>query len=230
MTKPVKARPKRTYSSVVRQEQAAQTRTRILEAAAELFAAEGYPRTTIRAIAVAAEVAPDTVYATFGSKARVLTALIDLRLAPAADVENVMDRPEARAVRDEPDQRAQLHRFALDMATLSTRVRPVYEIMRSAATVEPEMAGVFAEMEGHRLANMRRVAEWIAARGPLRVTIDEAAETIWVLASPDTARALCDIRGWAEADYAAWLEHLLARSLLPDADRPPYGDAPRRSG
>jgi AcrR family transcriptional regulator len=218
MSKPVKRSPKRAYSSVVRQEQALQTRTRILEAAGELFASQGYARTTIRAIATAADVAPDTVYATFRSKARVLTALIDLRLAPASGVGNVMDRPEAQAVRDEVDQRAQLHRFATDIAAVSTRVRPVYEIMRGAAVVEPEMAAVFAEMEDYRLANMRRVAEWIAARGPLRVTIDEAAETIWVLAGPDTARALCDVRGWGEAEYAAWLEHLLVRGLLADGD------------
>jgi AcrR family transcriptional regulator len=217
MTEPVKARATRSYSSVVRQEQAAQTRTRILEAAGELFAAHGYPRTTIRGIAEAADVAPDTVYATFGSKARVLTALIDLRLAPAPGVDNVTDRPEAQAVRDEVDPRVQLHLFALDMAAVSARVRPAYEIMRSAATVEPEMSTVFAEMEGHRFANMRRVAEWIAARGPLRVTIDQAAETIAVLAGPDTARALCDGRGWSDADYAAWLEDMLVRCLLPDA-------------
>ncbi len=216
MAKPVKKVEKRPYSSVVRQEQAAQTRTRIVEAAGELFAARGYPRTTIRDIAVAADVAVDTVYATFGSKARVLTALIDLRLSPVAGVDNVMDRPEAQAVRDELDQRAQLHRFALDMAAVSSRVRPTFEIMRSASVVEPEMARVFAEMDGYRLTNMRRVAEWIAARGPLRMGIDQAAETIWVLASPDTARVLCDGRGWSEADYAAWLEYVLVRTLLPD--------------
>src|SRR6476620_11598448 len=106
MAKPVKKQVKkqvnkqvnkRSYSSAVRQEQAVQTRTRILDAAGDLFAANGYARTTVRAIADAANVAVDTVYAVFGTKARVLTALIDLRLAPAAGVANVMDRPEAQA-------------------------------------------------------------------------------------------------------------------------------------
>ncbi len=84
MTQPVKKPPvkKRSYSSVVRQESAAQTRVRILEAAGDLFVVNGYARTTIREIADRANVAADTVYAVFGSKARVLTALIDLRLAP----------------------------------------------------------------------------------------------------------------------------------------------------
>jgi AcrR family transcriptional regulator len=213
MTKPVK---RRSYSSVVRQEQAAQTRARIVEAAAALFASSGYARTTIREIAEAANVATDTVYATFGNKARVLTALIDSRLAPADGVDNVTDRPEAQAVRDEPDQRRQIHLFARDIAAISNRVRPVYEILRTASAVEPDMAKVFAEMDAYRFSNMERAAGWIAERGPMRVEVGRAAEAIWALASPDVARMLCEGRGWTEAQYADWLEDALIRVLLPD--------------
>src|SRR6185295_2951754 len=144
--RPVK---RRAYSSTVRREQAAQTRSRILDAASELFESNGYARTTIVAIAQRAEVAADTVYAIFGSKARILTALIDVRLAPAAGVANVMDRPQAHAVRDEVDQRRQIAAFARDMAGVSARVRPVYEILRTASAVEPEMAAIHAEMDSY---------------------------------------------------------------------------------
>jgi AcrR family transcriptional regulator len=218
MTKPVKGKlaKKRAYSSPVRAEQAARTRARILDAAGELFEANGYGRTSIRAIAEAAGVAVDTVYAVFANKARVLTALIDQRLAPPEGAANVMDRPETRAVRDEPDQRRQLHLFATDMATVSARVRPIYEIMRTASAGEPEMAAVFAEMEKYRLSNMRQAAEWVAARGPLRMTVDAAADTIFALASPDVARMLCDGLGWDRNRHAEWLEDTMIRSLLPD--------------
>src|ERR1700716_3556721 len=103
MMGPVK---KRSYTSIVRKEQAALTRSLIVDAAVDLFTSQGYARTTVRAIAERAGVAPDTVYASFGSKVRVLTAVIDSRLAPSG-VDNVMDRPEAVAVRDDPDQRSQ---------------------------------------------------------------------------------------------------------------------------
>jgi len=212
MAKPVK---KRAYSSPVRQEQAARTRERIVEAASELFVSQGYAQTTIRQIAGAATVSPDTVYAVFGTKARVLTALIDQRLAPADEVDNVLERPEAQSVRDEPDQRRQLHLFARDMASVSARVRPVYEILRTASAVEPEMAAIRAEMDAYRLRNMRQAADWIAAHGPLRVDIDRAGEIIWALASPDVARMLCDGRDWTQAEYAEWLEDALIRLLLP---------------
>ena len=216
MTKPVK---KRAYSSPVRQEQAARTRARIVEAAGDLFVSQGYARTTIRQIAEAANVSPDTVYAVFGTKARVLTALIDQRLAPAAGVDNVLERPEAHAVRDEPDQRRQLHFFARDMAAVSARVRPVYEILRTASAVEPEMAAIRAEMDDYRLRNMRQAADWVAAHGPLRVDIDRASEIIWALASPDVSRMLCDGRDWTQDEYAEWLEDALIRLLLPADDR-----------
>ena len=210
MSEPVKKRP---YKSVVRQDQVARTRSLIVDAAAHLFTSLGYARTTVRAIAEHAGVAPDTVYATFGTKVRILTALIDARLSPPG-LANVMDRPEALAVRDEPDQRQQLRRFARDIAAISTRVRPIYEVLRTAAAVEPEVGDVFAEMEQHRLANMRRMATWLAARGPLRVSKDRAGEITWALASPDVARMLCDVRGWSEAEHAEWLEATLAAVLL----------------
>jgi AcrR family transcriptional regulator len=211
--KPVKKRP---YSSPVRQEQAAQTRARILDAAGRLFESGGYARTTIVAIAEQADVASDTVYAIFGSKSRVLTALVDQRLAPAGDVRNVLDRPQAQAVRDEPDQRLQLQAFARDMAAVSARVRPIYEILRTASAVEPEMAAIHAEMDAYRLRNMRQATDWIAAHGALRVDAERAAEIIWVLASPDVARMFCETRGWTADRYAEWLADTLIRTLLPD--------------
>jgi AcrR family transcriptional regulator len=212
MADPVNPRP---YRSNVRREQAAQTRARIVAAAGELFPDHGYPRTTVKQIAARAGVAPDTVYATFGSKIRVLTALIDARLAPRGDA-SVTDRPEAQAVKEAPTQREQLHGFARDIASISAGVRPVYEMLRTAASVEPDVAPVLAEMDGHRFENMHRVATWLADRGPLRVDLERAAETIFALASPDVARMLCDGRGWSDDQYADWLEDALVRALLPD--------------
>jgi AcrR family transcriptional regulator len=213
MPEPVK---KRAYRSPVRQEQAALTRARILEAAGDLFVSRGYGRTTIRQIAEQAGVSGDTVYAVFGTKARVLTALIDRRLAPAPGTDSVLERPEAEAVRTEPDQRRQIHLFARDMAAVSERVRPVFEILRTAAAVDPAMGSVHAEMDSYRLRNMSQAAQWIAAHGPLRVDETRAGEIIWALASPDVGRMLCDGRGWTTEQYATWLEDALVRLLLPD--------------
>jgi AcrR family transcriptional regulator len=201
---------------VVRDEQAARTRTRILDAAAELFLERGYARTTIKDIADAAGVARDTVHAVYGSKARVLTALIDLRLVPDGAVTNVRQRPDAQAIRDETDQRKQIELFASFIAGISTQLRPVFEILRTASAVEPEMASVFEEMDRFRMDNVQAYAKWIAARGPLRVSTKKAGEIIWTLASPDVGRMLCDELGWTQTQHARWLADTLTRSLLPD--------------
>ena len=228
MVKPVK---RRAYDSPVRQEQAAQTRARITDAAGELFLAQGYARTTVRQIADAAGVAVDTVYATFGAKPRVLTALIDARLSSGSGAANVMDRPEALAVRDEPDQRRQVRLLARYLARVVTEVAPAFEMMRTAASTEPAMADVYAEMQGYRLENMRRAIDWIAARGPLRLSPARGAETLWAIASPDTARQLLDDRGWSTKRYGDWLTEVLTRLLLDEraeASAAPTASSPGR--
>jgi len=206
----------RKYSSAVRDEQAARTRARVLDAAAALFLDRGYARTTVQDVADGAGVARDTVHAIFGGKARVLTALIDQRLVPDDSVANITETPAAQAIRDETDQRKQIALFAQWITGISTQLRPVFEILRTASAVEPEMADVLTEMDRFRMQNMQVYAKWFAARGPLRVSTRRAGEIVWALASPDVARMLCDELGWTQAQHARWLADMLTRALVPD--------------
>jgi AcrR family transcriptional regulator len=210
MTEPVKRR----YHSPARQAQAARTRAQILDAADRLFRSQGFGRATVREIAEAADVVPETVYAVFGTKARLLAALIDLRLAPDGQT-SILVRPEAVALSAERDQRRLLRGFARDYAAISERVRPISEVLRTAKAADPEMAAVRDEIEGHRHRYMHTIASWLAARGPLLVDVDRAADIIFTLASPDVGRMLCDDRGWSTGDYADWLDRTLAAALLP---------------
>ena len=211
MPKPVKSR---NYESPVRREQAARTRQRILDAAEDLFVRHGYGATSIRAIADAAQVAPDTVYSTFGSKARLLTALIDIRLAPGGET-SILERSEVLALREERDPRAFLRRFARDYAAMSGRVRPVSEVLRTAKAVESEMAAVRDEIERYRFEYMRTIVGWLGKLTKLRLPKERAAQVVWALASPDVERMLCEVQGWTTERYARWLEDTLAATLLP---------------
>ena len=65
----------RTYVSELRQEQAAATRDRVIQAAAELFAEKGYAGTTMQAIARRARVSTETVQ-NHGPKVQLLRAAI----------------------------------------------------------------------------------------------------------------------------------------------------------
>src|SRR5919204_4921386 len=105
MPQPVK-RPRR-YDATRRREQGAEsrraTRAAILDAAARLFAEQGYVATTIAAIAREAGVAPQTVYAAFGNKREILTALMRSRVAGDEEGTPMQDRQWIRAAREHDD-------------------------------------------------------------------------------------------------------------------------------
>jgi AcrR family transcriptional regulator len=70
--------PRRTYDNSRRQAAAEARQRRIVEAATTLFVEQGFAATSIDQIAAAADVSPQTVYATYGSKAAVLSQAIDV--------------------------------------------------------------------------------------------------------------------------------------------------------
>src|SRR4249919_346628 len=98
----------RRYDSPRRREQAAATRREILEAAQRLFERQGYPATTMAAIATEAGVALKTVYVAFETKSGLLRALWHLLLRGDEDNVAVQDRGWYREVIEEPDPEQQL--------------------------------------------------------------------------------------------------------------------------
>jgi AcrR family transcriptional regulator len=201
---------------VLRQQQASDTRSRILDAAQRLFTERGYGATSIESIASEAGVATDTVYASFRTKAGVLHKLLDVRVGGDDAPVPLLDRKGPQGVRAEPTQRRQVAGFAADVAQILERARPVDDIMRGAAAVDPEIAALRARMQGLRYDNVRQFVSWLAAKGPFRGGIgeEEATAIIWTLASPEVHGLLRDGRGWPLERYVAWLGDTLARTLL----------------
>ena len=207
----------RRYDSSLRKEQARQTRSRMLDAAERLFVDRGYAASTIEAIASGAGVAVDTVYATFGSKRGLLSALMDVRVGGDDQPVELLERAGPQAVRREPNQKRQIARFAEDVSAISERARPVDDIIRGAAAVDAEIAAYRSRLQETRYQNMRRFVSWVAANGPLRsgITEDDAATIVWSLTSPEMHWLLRVERGWTLERYAEWLAQTLTRSLLP---------------
>jgi AcrR family transcriptional regulator len=208
---------RRPYRSRLRAEQAAQTRLRILEASGDLFAERGYGATTIDAVAARAGVAVDTVYAIFGTKKGMLSALIDLRVTGSSEGSDVLAGEGPRAVGKVLNQRQMLAGFAADIVPRIERVRPIDDVMQSAGAIDPEIAELRARMQENRLTKLRTFVEWLAANGPLRrdIDVDEAATIAWTLTSPEVNRLLRDVRGWSSPHYQDWLSATLVRVLLP---------------
>jgi AcrR family transcriptional regulator len=215
MSEEVKKR--RNYRSPRRAEQARETRRRILLAAHGLFVEHGYASTTIATIAKRAGVAPETVYAAFGSKPALLQELIGVAVRGDDDPQPLLERSGPKAVREAPDQRAQLRLFAADITTILERVGPLFEVLAGAAGAEPDIAALHRNAVKARVRNLRVMVEWLAAKGPLRdgLTLETAAETVNAITSPQVYGLLTRERGWSRRRFVAWLAETLEAVLLP---------------
>ena len=210
----------RAYRSPARAEAARANRRLVLQAAYQLFSEQGYPRTTVAEIAAAAKVSVETVYKSFGSKRGLLKELADVTVAGDDEQVALLERADPLALRDEPDQRRQVAMFAAGMAVQMERVRPFDDILRTAAVVDTEVAALRDDLQlRQRRAAMTMIAGWLAARGPLRQSVEETAAVIWTLTSPEVHRMLRVDWQWSPEQYEAWLRTTLGASLLP-------GDAP----
>ena len=208
---------KRPYNSTRRQAQAQETQRQILEAAQKLFLDRGYSGASIAAIAEAAGVAQETVFAIFGNKRTILARLIDNAVGGDEQPIPLLERPGPQSVLHEADPVRQLHRFAQDISQILERVAPLFEVMRLTAKTEPEIAGLLKNILQQRMRNMETFTASLAAHGPLRSGLDErqAAESVWAITSPELFNLLRSDRAWSRERYVAWLGDTLTRLLLP---------------
>lgn len=210
-------KPRRPYASALRTEQARQTRARMLDAAQRVFGDKGYASSTIEAIASEAGVAVDTVYAGFGSKRGLLSALMDVRVGGDDEPIDLLDRSGPQGVRLEPNQKRQLDAFAKDITPVIERARPVDDIMRGAAAVDSEIAALRGRIQEQRFQNMLKFVSWVTANGRLRGGMSEeaAAAIVWSVTSPEMHRLLRVDRAWTVERYTEWLADTLTLTLLP---------------
>lgn len=212
MAKPVK----RPYDSSQRQAQARITRARIRAAAAELFVERGYAATSIAAIAEAAEVSAPTVYATFGSKALLLSEAVDVALAGDDEPIALADRSETDATTHAPTAEEAAALFARFGAQLMGRAGLLLRAAEAAADQDPELRPRWLAGHRGRLQDMTGVAHGFAAAGFLRdgLTVDDAAELLWVYGDPAVYCSFRLIRGFTDEQYETWLRRTIATTLF----------------
>src|SRR5579872_6659259 len=94
---------RRRYDSPRRREQAAATRQAVVAAARQLFERDGYPATSIAAVAKAATVTPRTIYLGFETKAGLLRAVWNSALRGDINSPPVAEHRWFQQVLEEPD-------------------------------------------------------------------------------------------------------------------------------
>ncbi len=214
-----RVKPKRSYESPRRREQAAATRLEILEAAQRLFERDGYAATTMAAVAVEARVALKTVYIAFETKSGLLRALWNLRLRGGQDEIPVAEQQWYRAVLDEPDPERQLRMNAHNSAHGKVRIGGLLEVIRSAAPTAPDIGALWHRIQTEYHANQGAIVQSINDKGALNPALDVARATdiLWTLNHPNTWQLLAGQRGWSAEQYEQWtgdraVEQLLRRS------------------
>jgi AcrR family transcriptional regulator len=215
MTQPVKPRP---YHAPHRRAAAQATRRAILDAAARLFVERGYSPTTMAAIAEAASVALDTLYAAVGPKPVLFRLLVETAISGTEEPVPALEREYVHAIYAERDPRRKLELYAQAVRRTQERLAPLFRVLQQAAPMHPELMALWEKIAQRRARNMRMLATDLAETGRLRpgVTIDEAADAIWAMNSSEFYVLLVHERGWAPERYERWLGDAWTRLLLQD--------------
>lgn len=208
---------KRNYEMTNRARQAAETRRRIVEAAARLFLDHGYAATSIHAIAAEAGVAVQTVYASLTNKRQILEAVIQARVRGPDEEVAVTAAPAWREMEAEADPRQKLALFVRIHREICEREAELFAVLQTAAAVDPEVAPLLSDKERFRYQDQARVVRSLRRQGLLRAGLSarKGSDSVWALASEHVYLALVKERGWSGEQYEVWLTGQLAAALLP---------------
>jgi len=201
------AKRPRKYHSPVREQQAGQTRERILEAARRVILQRGFAEATIEAIAGESGVAAPTVYAVFGSKRGILQGLMERAAFSSGYVDLVREAMES----DDPATRL---RYAAKIARrIYDSLRTESEVLRGATAVAPDFV---REKERLRYERQAALIKFLEEKAVLKAGLSAAAarDILWTLTSYDIHRRLVVERKWNADRYEQWLGDALVLTLM----------------
>jgi AcrR family transcriptional regulator len=189
------------------------TRRRIVDAAAELFVADGYGSTTLEQIAARAGVAVQTVYFHFGNKRTVLKEAVDVAAVGDDEPAALLERPWLEALRAEHDPRRVIALWVANSVPIYVRIGPIMRVVRDAAVTDPEMAAQWTINEEQRTTAFRAMAVMLAERGGLNRPVDEAVDVLCALLGPEVYGVLTG-RGWSAEQWKRFTVGSITAALL----------------
>ena len=186
----------------------AETETRLVRAATELFVHRGYAATTLADVATHAGLATRTIYVRFANKADLLLRCFGVAIAGDVEPVAVADRSWMQQAMSAPtlDQRITL--MATVAAMLMGRAGPLLKVMQQAAAIEPR---IDAAAQAARDDTTRTVAEFWRRSAvdhllPADCDLPWITDTAALLAQAETYLLLTKTGRWDIATYQKWLE------------------------
>lgn len=200
---------RRGYRSQLREQQAAQTRRAVVDAARELFVANGWAATGMREVAAAAGVAIETVYSHFSSKRGLLRAVVDVAAVGDDTPVALAERPEFMAM-GRGRRPARVAAAAALLLAVHVRTAAVAKLLREAAPTDDEIAEMLQATRERQRLDVGTALELITGRVPTRSECDG----VWAVASSEVFLLLVEESGWSPKEYEAWINDALDR-LIP---------------
>lgn len=204
-----------------------ETRRRLLAAAEAEFAERGYVAATVIRIAERADVSVQTLYSNWGSKRNLLRALLDSAVTGDDDTALAMGQPPAVLTatlepEDGRDPRRLLAHLSHQYRLLAERSAVAWQTYRDGAAVDPEIAADWRQLSDIRRQAFRVMFGQLPARA-LRpgLTHAAAADTAWVIASPDTHEQLVVQAGYTYEELEEWVRATVSAAILATAREMP---------
>ena len=197
-----------------------ETRRRLLAAAKAEFAERGYAAATVIRIAERADVSVQTLYSNWGNKRNLLRAVMESSVTGDEDLPLVAGEPPAVFAatvdrEDAADPARLLAHLSHQYRLLAERAAVGWQTYRDGAAVDPDIAADWRLLNDLRRQAIHAMLSRLPAAA-LRpgLTPAAAADTAWVIASPDTHDQLVRQAGYSYDQLEDWVRGTLSAALL----------------
>ncbi|MEV0145191.1 MULTISPECIES: helix-turn-helix domain-containing protein [unclassified Nonomuraea] len=201
-----------------RAERSRLTHKKIVEAARELFVAQGYGATSLQEVADRAGVAVQTVYFVFHNKRTLFKDVVDTSIAGDTQPVATMDREWFRAACAEPTAAGQLRAHVHGTREILGRVAPIVPLIAAAAATDPEIAAQWPDGPDPRYTVQHAAAEALIGKPDARpgLSIEMTADLLFGLLSPQLYLIFVRDRGWSPDTWEEWARTTLTSQLCAD--------------
>ena len=205
----------RAYSSPLRTAQAAETRRRILETAAELFASDGYAATSLARLAEAAGVSLETVKAN-GPKSALILAAFDVAFTGEdGGGATIGERDIGARLLATPDD-VLLRTWVEFISGANERIARLWIALLDASMSDKGVEEGLEALQERRRSDFRASMAAFRARGLARRPGDDEAfaAALLFLVSPSSYVQLVLDAGWSMQQYRDWLVDTIERAVF----------------
>lgn len=191
------------------------TRALIVEGGTRRFLAHGYVGSTIEDVADEAGVSAQTIYYVFGTKPKLLAAVLDASIAGDVDAVAVVEQPWVEKIRSSTDPETAVGVLVDAAVTIVVRTAPIYEVVRRASA-DADVEALLRDTRRRRRLDQRRLVEILADAGHLRpkLKVGTATDIVYGLVNEEMVELLISDCGWSTTRLRNWLTGVLIQELV----------------